>query len=427
VRAISVAIRGKGWLSFLWRSASIAWRYGVTPSRMEHSLALFATVLRQFDCNVTFLIPSVTLQRNFGLIEKYQKQGIEFAIHGYRHLDHSQLSSTEQLAYLRKAKQAFASVGIQSQGFRSPYLRWNSDTLLALRQLDFSYDSSQALAWNVIEGHEAPAYEHVLDFYGALSACEYPSLPNLTDSLVRIPYSLPDDEALIERLHLETPAEIGKLWLEILQRTHKLGELFTLGLHPERFALCQEPLMAVLAQARSLTPSVWIACLSEISAWWRARTESSIHVTELENAQLQVAVEGPPGTTVLARAVQVEAPVEPWIDGYQRVVPLLFTLYAKQRPFIGVPPGASPSLVSFLRQQGYIVEISEKRSNYSFYFDQTQFADRDQRALLRQIEGADRPLVRLARWPNGARSALAITGDIDALTLWDYGLRFVGK
>lgn len=29
-------------------------------------------------------------------------------------------------------------------------------------------------------------------------------------------------------------------------------------------------------------------------------------------------------------------------------------------------------------------------------------------------------------WPAPARSALAITGDIDALTLWDYGLRLVG-
>jgi hypothetical protein len=32
--------------------------------------------------------------------------------------------------------------------------------------------------------------------------------------------------------------------------------------------------------------------------------------------------------------------------------------------------------------------------------------------------------VWLGRWLNGARSALAITGDIDALTLWDCGLRF---
>ena len=47
--------------------------------------------------------------------------------------------------------------------------------------------------------------------------------------------------------------------------------------------------------------------------------------------------------------------------------------------------------------------------------------------LLAQIEGGDFPLVRLGRWPNGARSALCVTGDIDALTIWDYGLRFLGR
>jgi hypothetical protein len=46
---------------------------------------------------------------------------------------------------------------------------------------------------------------------------------------------------------------------------------------------------------------------------------------------------------------------------------------------------------------------------------------------LAQVEGTGCPLVRLGRWPNAARSALAITGDIDALTLRDYGFRFLSK
>jgi len=84
-------------------------------------------------------------------------------------------------------------------------------------------------------------------------------------------------------------------------------------------------------------------------------------------------------------------------------------------------------LFSFVRQQGYIVEISEQDHHYAYYLNQTDFTAEDQRLLLAHIERTDRPLVRLGRWPNGARSALAITGDIDALTLWDYGLRFFGR
>ncbi len=40
----------------------------------------------------------------------------------------------------------------------------------------------------------------------------------------------------------------------------------------------------------------------------------------------------------------------------------------------------------------------------------------------RQIESGRAPF-----WPGNARSALSITGDIDALTLWDYGARFIGR
>jgi hypothetical protein len=84
-------------------------------------------------------------------------------------------------------------------------------------------------------------------------------------------------------------------------------------------------------------------------------------------------------------------------------------------------------LIEFLRQQGYIVEISQERQPYLYYFDQTEFTADQERPLLAYIEETAQPLVRLGRWPNGARSALAITGDIDALTLWNYIPFFSGR
>jgi len=44
-------------------------------------------------------------------------------------------------------------------------------------------------------------------------------------------------------------------------------------------------------------------------------------------------------------------------------------------------------------------------------------------AVLARIDAGPGPLVRLGRWPNGARSALAVTGDVDALTLGDFAIR----
>jgi hypothetical protein len=295
-----------------------------------------------------------------------------------------------------------------------------------LRQQGFVYDSSQGLAWDVLDGREAPAYLRELSFCGALPAAQYPSLPRIEDNLVRIPYSFPDDEVLVERLTLKTPTQMSDLWLGILNRTYELGELFTLGLHPERTELCQEPLTATLAQARSLTPPVWIARLDEIAAWWQARSQASVCVTDDGEGQLRLEVIGPPGVTVMARGVKADTPATSWMEGYSQLASNTFVMSAALRPFVGVSADTSSRLVGFLREQGYVVEVSAARGRFSYYIDQAQFSTEQERPLLAEIEGSGHPLVRLGRWPNGAHSALAITGDIDAFTWWDFGLRFLG-
>ncbi len=424
---IAVAIRGKGFSNFLRRSVKIARHYGPTPGKMSRALDQFTELLHRFACPATFPVTSVTLRRHPQWIQPYVAEGFEFAIHGYRHVDHAQLSLAEQLSDLARARKLFEDLGIKARGFRGPYLHANADTLTAVRRQNLAYDSSQGLAWDVLDGHEGPAYRDGLKFYGALSAETYPSLPLLKDGLVRIPYSLPDDEALIERLPFELPPQMNVPWLAILNRTHALGELFVLGLHPERIAACLAPLEAVLIEARQRMPVVWIARLDEIADWWRARAATEIEVIRTGEDQLHLAVNGPPGTTALMRDVRVDAPATPWADGYRQVTELSFTIRTKNRPFIGLSPASPPALVDFLRQQGYIVQISDKPHRYSYYLDRTAFTPEEQRPLLAEIEGTAKPLVRLGRWPNGARSALAVTGDIDALTLWDYGLRFVGR
>jgi peptidoglycan/xylan/chitin deacetylase (PgdA/CDA1 family) len=424
---ISIAFKGKGLSNLSRRSTTLVRRYGLTPGVMARALEQFAAALRRFECSVTFPITAEVLRRNPRIIQKLQDQGIEFAIHGYRHVDHSLLSAEIQSVWLSLAGQAFAQTGIQARGFRCPYFRGNVGTWTALQQQGYWYDSSQTLAWDVLNGRETRAYQHALNFYGARPASQYPSLPSLEDGLVRIPCSLPDDEALVERLALETPTQMNALWMAILERTYKLGELFTVGLHPERIGACQSPLTAVLAQARSLTPAVWIARLDEIAAWWRERTNATVQITDVGDSQFRVTVAGPEGITVLARSAQVDAPTAPWAESYQQVKATTFTVRAPTRPFIGLSPTASPQLADWLRQQGYIVETSPEGDHYSYYLDQAEFAAEHKRPLLAQIEQAEHPLVRLSRWPNGARSTISITGDIDALTLWDYGLRFLGR
>jgi len=430
--SITSAARAKGPLALLKRARSIANRYGLTPAKMDQALHLFVQTLRRFNCGATFPLTTVALKRSGNTITKYLDQNIEFAVHGYTHIDYSRLAPEEQLAHLRRARQAFADVGIIAVGFRSPYLRRGPHLHAAIEAAGFSYVSNQPVMWDVIEPDAlTPSiyanYERAIEFYDPWYANGRPSLPQLCDQVVEIPVSLPDDEILLDRLDGETNGLVEKAWRRVLSQSYQRGELFTIQLHPERIAGCAEGLSAVLAEARSLTPRVWVARLDEIATWWRARTETTVESTDAGDGELHLVVAGPRCTTVLARAVKVDALTVPWAEGYRQVEATRFTIRAPLRPFIGLSPATSPKLADFLRQQGYIVEIGEEGHHYSYYFDQADFVAEHKRPLLAQIEGTDRPLVRLGRWPDGARSTLAITGDIDALTLWDYGLRLFGR
>jgi peptidoglycan/xylan/chitin deacetylase (PgdA/CDA1 family) len=422
---IAIALKGKGLPNLLKRSLAIGRRYGLTPAKMDHRIKRFARILEEFECGATFPLTAQTLTRSKDILSTYQNRGIEYAVHGYYHVDYSQLSLDQQLDHLSKARQMFGTHHLGCNGFRCPYLRWNQDTLTALGMLNFGYDSSQALAWDVVDGVGTETYHQVLDFYGAQSAVDYPALPRLEDNLVRIPYCLPDDEALVERLQLTDTEPMAAMWSEILRRTYESGELFTLGLHPERIAACEGALRAVLSQARSLSPTVWIARLDEMATWWRSRTETTYQVVRETRNSFRLTVNGPPGTTILARSVVVEAPTEPWMKGYRCVKSNDFVFQADRLPFIGLSPDTPSALISFLQQQGYLVETDADADAQScaFHLNRTDFAPEDERPLLEQVEKGTWPLLRLARWPHGAQSALSITGDIDALTLWDYVLR----
>lgn len=427
VKPLLVAAQGKGLRNMLHRAAVISGRYGLTSAKMERALTRFAEVLGQYGCGASFPTVAAALGRNRGRIAKYQSQGIEFAVHGFYHVDHSQLSLAEQVAAFTQARRLFEQYGVASQGFRCPYLRGNTATLKAIQEAGFLYDSTRSLAWDVVADYTTDAYRHVLGFYGAESAETYPALPQLENGIVEIPYSLPDDEALIDRLQFNDEAEMSRPWLAMLAETYRLGELFSLGLHPERIFLCEKALEQVLQRASRLVPSVWMARLDEIARWWLARAQCQVEIHAPQAGEFTFARPVLDGLTVLARGVEILGPGLAWDGVYQQVVGPEIRFRASRRPFIGLSPASDPALGSFLRQQGYIVETAQDTNLYSLFWHQPHFAREDERRVLAEIERSDVPLVRFGRWPNGAKSALCITGDIDALTIWDYGLRFLGR
>lgn len=409
------------------RVAVISGRYGVTARKMDNILAHLARLLDEYDCGGTFPLVTAALERSPGVAEKYLGRNIEYAIHGYYHIDHKRLPFEKQAEYFDKARQRFEAHGVNVSGFRCPYLRWNDDTLAAIKQAGLLYDSSQVVAWNVAREHESEAYRRVLGFYGAVSADDFPALPRFDNDLVRIPYCVPDDEALVDRLQFDSTEAFRNPWLAILEQTYQRGELFTLGLHPERIHLCESALRETLRAALPLRPSVWFARLDVISRWWLDRTRAQVSVHSEPGGIHRVQVAGPAGVTLLARGVDVLGGYKDWDGVYRQLDGTSSTVRCEAKPVIGVSPRSKPYLSEFLRQQGYIVEAAEVGGGQAIFLDRAQFAYEDEKPLLEEIERRSVSLVRLGRWPNGARSALCVTGDIDALTIWDYYLRFIGK
>jgi len=126
-----------------------------------------------------------------------------------------------------------------------------------------------------------------------------------------------------------------------------------------------------------------------------------------------------PGASVVVRGVETEPAAAPWFGPYQLVPASSFTVRSPRAPVL-VPDEGSPSaLTVFLQEEGFAVaeDATTDGLRISGY---TSFDESDKRALIDYIEGSDAPLVRLWRWPHGARCAMSVTGDVDAMTMVDF-------
>lgn len=426
MRTVTVAAEGKGPLNLVRRAGAIGSRYGLRPHRMERRLATVLRLTERYGCSATLPVTAAAFDRHPEVITHFSERGIEFAVHGYYHHDHAGLTAADQIEQLGRARRLLETRGLPVTGFRAPYLRWNASTVLALRETGYLYDSSQAMYWPVGPKHETEAYERVLTFYDALPAEARPVLPRLEDGIVRIPVTLPDDESLIDRLAITSPAAIEEIWLQILRETLARGELFTIQVHPERIGPCARGVAAVLEAARAARPAVWVTRLDELARWWQRRAATDVVIGDDGSDGMGISVNGADDIRILARNVSVPGGT-PWADGFILAPGTELRVPRQPRPFIAVHPSSPGSLTGFLRQQGYIVETADSGADHTYFLHRERFTPDDELRLLAELDVGAFPLVRLARWPRAARAALAVTGDVDALTLWDYAFRFLGR
>ena len=107
---------------------------------------------------------------------------------------------------------------------------------------------------------------------------------------------------------------------------------------------------------------------------------------------------------------------------------------SKLYPGIGLSPETPQRVKYFLFEQGYPVSscTHEDAEKYSLYLDipeglgTTREEQRQQcSALVQQIEQLDAPFLYFGCWPDNSRAALAISGDIDSVTIQDFILRIM--
>lgn len=428
---LSFVVGAKGVSKVIERILLIGKRYGFTTRKMENALHNFECILSVHHCSATFPTPGIVVERYPEVIQKYQATGIEFAVHGLRHIDYSQVPYADQYNHLSRAQDIFSNAGIHFSGFRTPYLRRDNNLDKVIREVDFSYSSNQPILWEAINlealGESArKSYLIGVDFYDPWRATEKISMPYLKDSIVYIPVSLPDDEMLVDRIDAGSGL-VTESWRRILDLSYHRGELFTLQLHPERISQCEDSLSAVLEDARQRLPKVWIATLKEVDEWWRTRLETAMKVSDKGEGQFSVSVAGAENVAILLKGIRPGPLGEHCWDDYIKIDQREFSFESPSYPGIGVAGDYFDNWNDFLMQQGFLVEKIDDGREYAVRIDRAPQNLFSELEMIRHIESTKNPLLRIARWPTGYRSALSVTGDLDGLTLWDYFFRLIRR
>jgi peptidoglycan/xylan/chitin deacetylase (PgdA/CDA1 family) len=435
---VSFSIKTKGVHNFARRLWTVFTRFGITETRTRRALFTAVETLRQYDAAPTFFIPAVVLRRHPTLLAEISRCGAEIGIHGYVHNDFRSLCKAEQFKQTEQAISLFRSTNTPFEGFRNPYLGWTEESLTVFTALNFTYESNEAIVHNVIDLDLLPSgirrgYEKSLVLFQALTCNSYTLRPHFEGPLVRIPTSIPDDEMLFDRLRITEPEELGTIWGKVMQCVYDLGGVYALNLHPERAIACKKALSQLLSYTQSRPLPVWLTRLQDIAQWWEERSRFRLIITPLATERWRVQAICSPRATLLARNLAVEnQPGMAWHGNDKRLQASDCTVHATLCPCIGLSSRTPREVVDVIHELGYpvVYAYQEESSKYALYLDLpegfgTTREEQIQRRslLLQRIEQLDAPLLYFGGWPDGKRAALAITGDIDSVTIQDFFLR----
>jgi peptidoglycan/xylan/chitin deacetylase (PgdA/CDA1 family) len=406
-------VRSKGPAGVPGRAVAIGRNFGLTEARIAAKLEVLGELTARYQAPLTACVTACLVARYPAVVEAMRRRGWEVAAHGKVHCDFRQLSEEEQAHEMEEALGLCRNLALEVCGFRAPYLAWDEATRRAAAKAGFLWTSNQALLWPVLDRSKHSqsrweSFERVLDtLYRPRLAGGCVSVPRLINGVVEIPVSLPDDEILLDRLKVNESA-LECVWRRLFEESRRFGELAVLLIHHERMAQLAGPLEGLLASVSRLGRAVWLVDLGTLARWWLERSAFFFRVSG-----------GPPRFEVEAACSGRAAVRLKEAGRWREVEERRFSLESALRPTIGTTAEVAPEALDFLRQEGFAVE--SRRDGHGLVLEGPRgFGAGDERELLEAVERAPGPLLRFWRWPHGVESALALSMDVDSITLLDF-------
>jgi peptidoglycan/xylan/chitin deacetylase (PgdA/CDA1 family) len=350
------------------------------------------------------------------VLSTIHKNGNFIGLHGYHHVDYAKMSLSEQSRDIRKGMAKLEEIGLRTTGFRAPFLRFNAETGKAAHGNGITWVSHSTVFFDQTDLHEALAAcesaRRVLGkFYRTGYNSDRPSLPKWGTYGLEIPVSLPDDELLVDRLGFCDEEKLAEVWLEMLRFSSLSGELLNLVFHPERTDLFIKPLEQLISVATS-DQDIWVSSLDQIAGWWQERKAYHVEILGSRQHIFKVAVHpGARDTVALQHPGGKLQFLSPKADN-------TIDIKTSYRPSIAVTPGCNEEAIGCLMNDGFLLEDNVSPDNAAFVLDAK--CPKEHSELLDAVKKARGPLLRLWRWPHQCKSALAISVDVDAITIWDF-------
>ncbi len=245
----------------LRRSLLIIGRYGFGSSKLKRNMTMLASLLRKYRIGATIPVPAVIYARRRAFLDGLSDV-IEYAVHGYRHTDHSELDESVCLEHTARGKEILGAAG-----FRVPNHKSSDALVRCLNKNGYVYDSSEVIVTDP-SLYTNKQTSNIISFY---SKAKF-DVPHLKGKVLEIPVSLPDDEILTDRLGCSN-AQILGIWKKMLQNCIARKGVFVLQLHPERFFLLRGILEALIVYARQ--NKIPIKTLGEVANDWKKGLRNS--------------------------------------------------------------------------------------------------------------------------------------------------------